>query len=130
MIIEYRVPCRCQNGHFRWEFYSINRTGIRRSWGPRNCDCPTGDIDQGYSPCGDPQLSTGKKDRTGRLIYEGDYLCNTKRGFLRKPKPLYFSRKLVAWRNATTGTGFNVGNGKGFEVIGNNWENQEYNNGR
>lgn len=73
--IKFRLPTKCQNGHFRWEYLIIDfpeNGAITREWGPKNCDCPTHGVDQGFSSVGAAQQSTGFFDRKGKEVFDGD----------------------------------------------------------
>lgn len=72
-IFKFRTPSKCQNGHFRFLFYSI-RFGkcIEQVWGPKICSCPTGGLGQGFVPAGPEQQFTGILDKNGADIFEGD----------------------------------------------------------
>lgn len=71
--IKFRTPTRCQNGHFRWYYYSFSFGEVKNvAWGERMCSCPTGAMDEGFGKVGDDEQSTGLFDKNGVEIYEGD----------------------------------------------------------
>lgn len=47
-----RTAMVCQNGHHRWLYHLISQGDVRTLWGPRECDCPTGEIGEGFAACG------------------------------------------------------------------------------
>lgn len=57
---------------------------------------------------------TGRKDRKGVSIREGDVLNYYRDGNVKMDK-----RKIVKWCETTRYTGFNIGECKNYEVIGN-----------
>lgn len=72
-IFKFRTPCKCQNGHFRFLFYSIRfGKSIEQVWGHKNCDCPTAGMGEGFVPAGPEQQFTGIIDKNGADIFEGD----------------------------------------------------------
>lgn len=77
----FRTPTRCQNGHFRFLYYSI-RDGLTKHviWGDKqaDCNCPTGDKGEGFAPCGGEQQWTGLRDNLGRQLFEGDLAAHSK----------------------------------------------------
>jgi hypothetical protein len=79
--LKFRVPCKCQNGHFRWAYitfdsiWGFNET--RLGWGERNCNCPTGELGEGYAPCEERQQFTGRFDKNNKELYENDIFTVT-----------------------------------------------------
>jgi len=78
--LKFRTPCKCQNGHFRWYYWSV-RFGIQVSyWGPRiiDCNCPSDELWEGFDKCGDDEQFTGMYDAKGEAdatpIYQGDII--------------------------------------------------------
>lgn len=76
---KYRIPHRCQNGHFRWLYASITQDPWepgQTHWGPKEetCRCPCFGMGEGFKAFADPQLSTGRTDAAGVEIYEGDLI--------------------------------------------------------
>lgn len=64
-----RTPMICQNGHQRWLYHLISRGDLRTLWGPRgcDCDCPTGEMDEGFAALGPSHavLEEADYDRSG-----------------------------------------------------------------
>ena len=50
-----KTPMVCQNGHPRWLYHLISNGDLRTLWGPRECDCPTGEIGEGFMASGRSQ---------------------------------------------------------------------------
>lgn len=76
---KFRTPTRCQNGHYRFLFYSINFGHCEPSiWERQSCDCPTGEIGEGFTKAGPEQQWTGLCDSDGRDLYEGDLVAHSK----------------------------------------------------
>lgn len=76
---KFRTPSRCQNGHLRFLFYSINFGHCEPSiWERQPCECPTGEIGEGFSKAGPEQQWTGLVDSQGRDLYEGDIAEHSK----------------------------------------------------
>ena len=72
---KFRVPTRCQNGHFRWAFVQFKDGGIEETtltWGKPTCVCPRVEIGEGLEPIGPRLLYTGAKDKNEREIWQGD----------------------------------------------------------
>jgi len=79
--IKIRTPCECQNGHKAYLYYSVRFGEVRykdknRGW-KRTCNCPTGEIGEGYSACGEDELYTGLADKHGNPVFEGDIVRTT-----------------------------------------------------
>lgn len=93
----FRTPTRCQNGHFRFLFYSIAfGQSVETEWEARDpnvCQCPTGDIGEGYSKVGAEQQFTGLLDGSGKKVFEDDVIWHTK----------YQDVYTVVWMNEASG---------------------------
>lgn len=50
-----RTPMVCQNGHHRWLYHSISQGDARTIWGPKKCECPVGEIGEGFMASGPSQ---------------------------------------------------------------------------
>lgn len=47
-----RTPTLCQNAHHRWMYHIISQGEVSMFWGDKECRCPTGEINEGFRPCG------------------------------------------------------------------------------
>jgi hypothetical protein len=77
MELKFRTPHRCQNDHFRWLYWEPKDGFVNSAkWGDKHpdCNCPTGDIDQGFRKVGDHQLWTGLYDMHNKPIYRRDII--------------------------------------------------------
>ncbi len=118
---KFRLPTKCQNGHFRWEFVSIDfpENGmIQREWGLKNCDCDTHGIDKGFSSCCVGQQFTGILDKNGIEVYEGDLIKY--REFY--PFEVFFGKYEWLLRNKIEERDFFSVNINEIEIVGNIYE--------
>lgn len=60
---------------------------------------------------------TGRKDRRGTPIREGDILL-----YYRDGNEKSYNSKVVRWRETARATGFNIGNCNNYQITGNVYE--------
>lgn len=79
MVLKFRTPVVCQNGHkafWYWEIDDIDIGHTRYIGVPSGfrCSCPKQGLGEGYARAGADQMFTGWRDRDASPteIYEGD----------------------------------------------------------
>ncbi len=123
--IKFRTPTKCQNGHFRWYYYSVSFGECKSEWGDKHpdCKCKTWDYKEGFQECGPDQQYTGFKDEDGMDIYAGDILDGD------YPDEVYFDDDRGQWmlRNSVgpDDTLWEIMRDNNPKIIGNIHENPE-----
>ena len=73
--IKFRTPTRCQNGHFRYLYYSVEfGKCLDLAWSEKHpdCNCATHELNEGFAKIGPDEQFTRLLDSKGEQIYEGD----------------------------------------------------------
>lgn len=68
---QFRLPTRCEKGHFRWKYLLLKFGKLRTAWGEGNCTCH---YETALTPVGLEDIGTNIDDKEGKQIYVGDII--------------------------------------------------------
>ncbi len=123
--LKFRTPTKCQNGHFRWFYYSVSFGETSVKWGNKHsdCTCSTWDFKDGFQECGEDQQFTGFKTEDKVEIFDGDILDGD------FPDEVFWDKDRGQWmlrnNDGPDDTLWEILRDNKPKIIGNKYENQE-----